>query len=330
MAIIRGTDGADRLSGTPAADTILGRGGDDRLFGENGNDFLTGGRGNDRSFGGAGSDLFSDGADGADGNDLFDGGAGIDRLDYRGNGTGVNLTLGTDGTATLARQGREVDTVRGVENVDGSVHADGIVGNNLANVILGHGGSDRLEGRGGNDRLLGGFSTEDDATLVIDGGAGNDFINGGRGSAARLIAGTGSDRVFASTDARFEPPRVDFVDLGQDSDKDVLLAFGNLDPEADRVFGFGVDRVANFRAADGLSLQVFVDSDVGRFNAGDLLDSNGDGRISGADQDVRQVGRDLLLDIDALLDREGIAPLPGGDQHIVLQNLLSFDADQLI
>lgn len=75
---------------------------------------------------------------------------------------------------------------------------------------------------------------------------------------------------------------------------------------------------------------MFLNPDDGRFNAKDYLDSNTDGRISDADRDVRLVGRDLVIDFDALFNRESGPPLPGGDQHVVLQHVTSFDADQLV
>jgi hypothetical protein len=66
-AIIRGTDGPDRLSGTARPDELYGRGGNDRLDGRGAADLVDGGPGRDRLFGRAGGDrLITSGDRGAD------------------------------------------------------------------------------------------------------------------------------------------------------------------------------------------------------------------------------------------------------------------------
>ena len=75
--------------------------------------------------------------------------------------------------------------VRGVENVNGSAHADTLLGNGLDNTMTGQGGddtvrggfgNDMLEGNDGNDRLYG-----DEGDDTLDGGDGDDRIDGGAG-----------------------------------------------------------------------------------------------------------------------------------------------------
>lgn len=56
--IIRGTEGADKLTGTNQDDVLLGGGGDDVLSGGRGSDVLIGGAGNDIYSGGVGADRF--------------------------------------------------------------------------------------------------------------------------------------------------------------------------------------------------------------------------------------------------------------------------------
>jgi hemolysin type calcium-binding protein len=63
-AIIRGTQGPDRLSGTAQADELYGRAGNDTLEGHGARDLLDGGPGRDRLSGDAGADRLTSSGDG--------------------------------------------------------------------------------------------------------------------------------------------------------------------------------------------------------------------------------------------------------------------------
>jgi hypothetical protein len=63
-AVLRGTQGPDRLSGTAGADELYGRAGNDTLEGRGARDLLDGGPGRDRLSGGAGADWLTASADG--------------------------------------------------------------------------------------------------------------------------------------------------------------------------------------------------------------------------------------------------------------------------
>jgi Ca2+-binding RTX toxin-like protein len=65
----------------------------------------------------------------------------------------------------------ETDTLRSIENVQGSNWAETIKGNELSNNLHGGGGADRLEGGGQNDVLNGGLGLD---TLI--GGTGFDVF----------------------------------------------------------------------------------------------------------------------------------------------------------
>ncbi len=56
--IIRGTDGADRMTGTNRNDVMIGGAGNDTINGGRGDDFILGGGGNNMLNGGAGADKF--------------------------------------------------------------------------------------------------------------------------------------------------------------------------------------------------------------------------------------------------------------------------------
>jgi hemolysin type calcium-binding protein len=75
-AIVRGTQGPDRLSGTARADELYGRGGNDTLEGRGARDLLDGGPGRDRLSGNTGADWFA--ASGDAGADTVRCGGGLD------------------------------------------------------------------------------------------------------------------------------------------------------------------------------------------------------------------------------------------------------------
>ncbi|EYD75515.1 Alkaline phosphatase [Rubellimicrobium mesophilum DSM 19309] len=147
--------------GTSGADILKGTNGNDVLSGLGGNDSLAGGLGNDKLYGGAGSDKLS--LD--DGSDYLDGGADNDWLVAAGS-TGVTVNLGV---TTAQGTGRGWDTIRGIEDVEGSSGADTLLGNSGGNSLKGGAGNDVLRGQAGADTL--------------NGGLGRDVLSGGSDSA---------------------------------------------------------------------------------------------------------------------------------------------------
>lgn len=105
--------------------------------------------------------------DGGGGDDILDGGTGTDVVHYAGAAAGVFVQL-THGTATDRDGG--IDTLRGIEDVDGSAFDDTVIGDTGANRIQGGAGSDYLIGVDGNDVLDGG----DGLPNAVQGGAGDD------------------------------------------------------------------------------------------------------------------------------------------------------------
>jgi len=160
---LRGTDYADDLRGDNTANHIMGDDGHDMIHGRNGDDTLEGGLGNDVFVGGAGADH-------------MDGGAGRDRAAYTNAQFGVKVDL----IATANNTGEAVgDTFVKVEDLQGGLHEDELLGNNAINRLFGGGGDDILYGRGGDD--------------VLVGQGGDDVLVGGTG-ADRLIGNQGTDR----------------------------------------------------------------------------------------------------------------------------------------
>ena len=119
--------------------------------------------------------------EGGAGADSLDGDGGVDWVSYQGSDQRVIVRLiqgtGEDGHA-------EGDVISNVENVSGSDHHDGLVGDREANYLAGNGGNDGLWGYSGDD--------------ILEGGAGAD----------RLFAGAGVDTAsYQSSDAEYSRVR---------------------------------------------------------------------------------------------------------------------------
>ena len=138
-------DGVDTLlniedvRGSRGSDLIIGDDGGNKLEGNDGDDTLSGGSGNDFLMGGAGSDVIN-------------GGAGIDQASYFDSETAVTVDL-TAGTAT--DEDGAVDTLSGIEEVEGSEYDDTIIGDAGVNDLRGDFGDDIIQGGGGADLLEG-------------------------------------------------------------------------------------------------------------------------------------------------------------------------------
>ena len=175
-----------RLRGSENDDKLEGGGGDDDIEGRGGNDALTGRGGNDRLIGGAGDDTI----EGGRGADTIVGGpndANGDTLSYASSSAAVRVNLGRNEYSGGDAQGDKVDSI---ENVIGSSQNDWIRGNVWVN---------RLTGGAGNDTIMGGGGSASDGD-ILRGGAGADALYGGQGDDI-LEGGPGADRLFGGPDA---------------------------------------------------------------------------------------------------------------------------------
>jgi len=297
LALISGTDAADRLTGTRGDDRIDGLAGDDVLRGGRGRDVLAGGIGNDQLSGGANSD----GISGDEGDDSMSGDIGNDEL--RG-GSGADSAHGGTGNDTL--QGEDGD-----DRLDGGDGDDTIFGGN---------GDDVIEEKGfGDDK-------------VLNGGPGDDLIRGGRGSDKRIFGEDGNDQLFGENghERILGGNGNDLVDGGRAGDR---LEGGEGD---DTIFGraaedglygdAGSDRLDGGSAVDVLHGGDGNDELIGG-TAPDVLDGGpGDDSIRAADDSVDTVlcgpgndtvyiennvpQRDLLTDCELVM---AVAPEPDND-----------------
>lgn len=282
--VLGGGGGADRIDGGQHDDVVSGGAGNDILtggngidvvYGEDGDDYIKGGRQNDQIFGGAGNDrLFGEWGD-----DLIDGGTGIDIVSYLTSPGGVTIRLAVSVQQDTIVSG--IDTLRNIENVEGSNFADDLAGNTRANVIWGLNGNDLLTGFTGDDQLLGGAGAD-----LLDGGVGRDIATGGTG--ADIFRYGGVD--FAGLDAATADRITDFSRS-----------------EGDRIDVSRVDANATNSASDAF---VFIGTAAFAGSAGQLRyeivggntrvmgDINGDGN---ADFLIRVDGSLALLAADFVL-----------------------------
>lgn len=174
--LFAGTASGGHASGDTLTDIedLTGSGFNDVLTGNNAANILDGGAGDDRIAGGGGADEII-------------GGAGLhDIAYYSASDSGVTVSLSTGGTVT---GGHAIgDTLNGIEDLTGSVHADNLSGNSFGNTLRGGGLHDNLNAAGNDDFLYG--------------DAGDDLLIGGTG-ADRVDGGAGTDTASWSTaDAR--------------------------------------------------------------------------------------------------------------------------------
>lgn len=155
--VIWGTDGDDDLFGTDLADVIKALDGDDTVHAGAGDDMVYGHAGNDFLYGEDGNDTVW----ASDGDDLVQGGTGDDRL---GAGHGSDTVDGGDGNDTIIKISGDGALYGGADN-------DILIGGYQNDHIYGGSGADWI--RGDISDLIGGID-------VIDGGAGDDTLSGGK------------------------------------------------------------------------------------------------------------------------------------------------------
>ena len=174
----------DHLTGDDADNSLLGFWGDDILEGGAGGDWLFGGKSDDTLSGGEGDDYLDGGA----GADAIDGGEGNDDASYVSADAGVTVNLAT-GTAQGGGGHAEGDILVGIENIQGTIHADHLTGDDGDNRLWGGWGDDILEGGDGDDFLTGSRGAD-----TLDGGGGGDRASyrfSEAGVTVNLAAGTG-------------------------------------------------------------------------------------------------------------------------------------------
>lgn len=245
-------------------EAVIGSAFSDVLIGSDSSDMLNGGAGDDYMNGRDGNDVMI----GGEGADILDGGDGTDMADYSDSSEGVQVRL-WNGTGVGGDS--EGDELISIEDLQGSDHADLLIGDDATNnwiwggdggddifgldgddVLIGEDGNDGLWGGAGSDSLYGG---EGDDSLM--GGEGDDFLSGGDGNDT-IEGGAGADNMY-----------------GGDGNDTFVFAIGD---GADQIMDFDADddMLLFNNVADGTSAQDLRDMMV-QSGADVLLDlGNGD------------------------------------------------------
>ncbi len=247
---------------------------------------------------------------GGEGNDVFhlspnsmwhgvlSGGAGSDTLNFAAFSTGVTASLWDGSVAFTSSGGSFSGSVSQFENVTGGMGNDLLTGDGTANVLQGGEGNDILNGQSGPDQLLG-----DGGSDTIRGGSGADDIDGGNGD----------DLLFGQNDADLLTGGLgnDTFDGGAGDDTVIEFGNGNAVLATTSLIGFsGIDTLTsvelarltggagdNLFNASGFSGSVTL---LGGDGNDTLLDATGDDSLSGgAGNDVFRLiglGTDIIIE----------------------------------
>jgi Ca2+-binding RTX toxin-like protein len=170
-----GGDGGDALTGQPNEDVLVDGpdAGGDQLTGLGGDDALLHNGGADQRFGGSGNDLFLS-VSICDG-DLIDGGGERDNASWarlQDEPVGANLGLGRAGEpgpgGVPGCAAGDLDSLGGIEDLEGSEAGDSFYGDGGPNQLLGHQGPDTYSAAAGADTIL---ANSGDPDPAIDCGA---------------------------------------------------------------------------------------------------------------------------------------------------------------
>ncbi len=181
---------------------ILALDGNDTVRGSAGADVIDGGNGTDNIDGGLGNDTIRVTSTEAQA-DTIDGGGGIDILQIFGT---VDLTLnGTStitGVETLDGGGRSIVGTTGANVIDLSIfttvtNLTGVRGLSGNDTLTGSSFADRLDGGSGDDTIRGGAG--DDTIVARTSEALNDVIDGGAGTADRILIDGNSSLSLSNT-----------------------------------------------------------------------------------------------------------------------------------
>ena len=173
-AQLKGGEGSDQIMSGDGNDTLEGNAGDDAIYGRAGTDNIFGNEGDDLLGGGLGADV-------------IDGGVGSDTASYLSSASGVTANLALNQFSGGDADG---DTLKDIENLEGSNFNDTLTGNEAANTLHGQAGDDSLFGNDQDDVLLGGVGAD-----RLNGGAGIDtaaYLTSKEGVSVNLETGVAS------------------------------------------------------------------------------------------------------------------------------------------
>lgn len=301
----------DTIDGGDGADTVIGSIGNDLLVGGLKNDVVDGGGGDDILYGGGGNDVLlgSDGQDtlaGQGGQDSLNGGLGEDLLIWKGLGQGRDTLSGGEGGDRVQVDASSIGNALSIgQSADGKLQITELTA--IATVdtdvklvqVNGNGGADVI--------TVGDISSVALVSLIVDGGVGNDTIDGSGSATGSIVlqgvGGEGDDMLIgsASADSLSGGNGADIImggagndTLNGDAGLDVIMAGAGDDVAEggdgdDVITGeAGNDSLSGGAGNDAIDGGEGNDTLRGGFGNDGLSGSFGDDSISGS------VGRDFL------------------------------------
>ncbi|MEL0438893.1 calcium-binding protein, partial [Phycobacter sp. K97] len=311
--MIEGAGGPDLIYGDFGDDTILGGDGDDTIYAslEADNDLITGGAGQDRFHFEINSD-YATGAEIGFGNDTvtdFAEGDVLELQNYLNNPVSIDLAIsGADTIMTFGAGTRYESTVT-LQNYHMTTWD--LPSHDLSSHLTVTGYSHNIY----SDDLLSGSAGVAD---VLDGGAGNDTLNG-FGGGDMLYGGMGNDVLSTDDVAAGDGANWLFGDLGNDT-----LTGG--DGADSLVGGEGDDLITGGAGADHFQFEIYSNGSdtfdfgsdvVTDFEVGDMLEIMGWG-LGSLSVSVTQIGTDTLITAEAGTSHES---------SILLQDVLVSPGD---
>lgn len=281
--VILGGSGDDYIYGGAGNDHIDGGAGKDVIFGERGNDRILGGSGNDKIYGGSGHDIiFGDhiAYDGKKQNDetfnlykTFNKKAFSEEFKAALDSDGVLIKKSDFTISEVGNVDVDKDNEFGSDKIYGGEGDDLIFGDSGAadgasDIIEGGIGNDVIDGDGGNDTIDGGIDND-----VIYGGAGDDVIDGGAGNDSLY----GDAGVFAYKSDKKNSFGGDQITFGENTGlldsifKDLEL--NSAETGNDKIYtGPGMDFVDGQGGNDHIIVSLMGGSETGYAN---VIDSDG-------------------------------------------------------
>ncbi len=246
--------------------TVEGKSGDDALYAQGRGDDLYGGAGDDKLYAHLGADH------------LY-GGSGKDTASFERLNAGIDASLKKK-VATIQGSFFETATLNSIENLEGSVFADILHGDDGSNLIRGLGGNDNLYGGGGKDTLVGG-----DGDDYLYHSRGNDLMKGGKGTDVFDVSGRGKVDIYGGSGS-------DVVNFAKVSSGGVILdlkagTFANGSALKGTING--IERATGTEQSDMLFGTAEDDWLVGGGGSDKLVGRGGSDTLNGGD------GRDTLL-----------------------------------
>ena len=255
--LIDGGNGDDSLVGAGGNDSILGGSGNDILDGQAGDDTLAGQGGADTVIGGEGNDVYLWNAT-SDGDDVVSSTDGDDRMSVTTGGASDVVSVGKIGSKLTVVSGANqliVNPTIRLVTIDTGTGDDKVIIGNVSGVtatVL------TINGGAGDDTIDGSAGVLGNVRLGLNGGDGNDSIIGttnddtidGGAGLDTLLGGNGNDTIFGGTEAdAINGQAGDDSILGQDGNDTLAGGLGN-----DVISGgLGQDAINGNEGADTLS-----------------------------------------------------------------------------